>query len=94
MIKDRIGLHSVLLPLLNVLYTKKLVACVPLYKLDSDDFDITVFPSGPGAPAGPGSPWAPCANKIAHTFHLTLRPTIRQDLNIDTENFYTSGLSI
>lgn len=32
---------------------------------DSYDFDITGFPSGPGAPAAPGSPWAPCVNKPA-----------------------------
>ena len=40
---------------------------------DSYDFDITGFPSGPGAPAAPGSPWAPCVNKPACQFYHSLR---------------------
>lgn len=61
---------------------------------DSDDFDITDFPSGPGAPAAPGSPWAPCVNEPACQFYHSLRQTVRQGLNINTKNFYTSAVSI
>ena len=48
---------------------------------DSYDFDITGFPSGPGAPAAPGSPWAPCVNKPARQFYRSFKQTVCQGFN-------------
>ena len=63
---------------------------------DSYDFDITGFPSGPGAPAAPGSPWAPCVNKPARQFYHSLRQTVCQGFNcyINTKKFYTSAATL